>query len=81
MFIVALQSCFHTMHRPIGKVPQDAIWVGGEDSGSWFKVNKVLPNNQFDISVYYDQNGDLAISSVFTMDLCSLNPEQPYIKN
>ena len=68
LFIIVLQSCSHTEHRRIGQVPPDAIWVGGQDGGSWFKVNQVLPNSQFKISVYNDQNGQLLITSVFKMD-------------
>jgi hypothetical protein len=73
LFTLVLLSCARTEHRRMGKVPPDAIWIGGKDGGIWYKVNKALPDNQFDISVYNDQNGELEISSIFKLDTTCLD--------
>lgn len=48
-------------------IPNEAIWYGGSDGGSWVIVNEGDSTNTFKIKVYNESNGSLWTDGVFTI--------------
>lgn len=48
-------------------IPQEAIWYGGPDGGTWVIVNEGDSINTFKIKVYNESNGSLWADGVFTI--------------
>ena len=48
-------------------VPDEAVWYGGEDGGSWITVDKGKTVNSYKIKVFNDFTGEKKIDSLYTL--------------
>ncbi len=75
LFLVCtLTSCLNSRvikvpERVVG-IPDNAIWYGGIDGGTWIKIDDTDVDNQYYVECYFDTSGDLLDKGIFKMEEC-----------
>lgn len=77
-FVVAALGCQERRppERP-AKVPNAAVWAGGQDGGSWIHCSRDEPARAYDCAVYSDVTGDIEAKGKYSFQGPRSGPSAP----
>ena len=70
MHLRSIPSDIHRAHKP-KPVPQDAVWVGGEDGGCFVSLRSVFADTCYFV-IYNEYSGDVWDEGLYLCDDCEV---------